>query len=63
MADDSKNDRAVPPKPNMVEMEILRDFWDAEGERHPAGTIVSIPVEAAIAGAESGALRRVKSDK
>jgi len=44
----------------MIEVEILRDFWDADGERHPAGTIISIPAEAAVDGAENGALRRAR---
>jgi hypothetical protein len=45
---------------NMIDVEILRDFWDADGVRHPAGTIVSIPVEAAMDGAENGSLRRAR---
>ncbi len=44
----------------LMDVEILRDFWDADGVRHPAGTVVSIPVEAAMDGAEKGALRRAK---
>jgi hypothetical protein len=46
----------------MIDVEILRDFWDADGERHPAGTVISIPVEAAVDGAEKGALRRARKD-
>lgn len=45
-----------------VDVEILRDFWDADGNRHKAGTIISVPVEAALDGVESGALRRAKKD-
>lgn len=44
----------------LMDVEILRDFWDADGVRHPAGTVVSIPVEAAMDGAEKGALRRAR---
>lgn len=43
-----------------VTCEILRDFWDAEGERHRAGTIVEVSVAEALDGIESGALRRAK---
>lgn len=44
----------------MIDVEILRDFWDDDGVRHPAGTVVSIPVEAAVDGAANGSLRRAK---
>lgn len=49
-------------KPQLIEVEIVRDFWDEDGERHPAGKKVSVPVDAALEGIESGALRRVKKD-
>lgn len=42
---------------------ILRDFWDADGKRHKAGTEVSLPIEAAMDGVESGAVARVKVSK
>jgi len=42
---------------------ILRDFWDADGKRHAAGTEVAVPVEAAMDGVEVGALARVKDAK
>jgi hypothetical protein len=45
---------------NMVEVVIKRDFWDKDGVRHAAGTIVSVPVDAAMEGIESGALGRVR---
>ena len=45
-----------------VDVEILRDFWDVDGERHRAGTVISVPLEAAFEGIESGTLRRVKKD-
>ncbi len=41
-----------------VEVEIVRDFWDADGNRRPAGTVIEVPVEAALEGIEKGALRR-----
>lgn len=44
----------------MIEVEIARDWWDKDGVRHPAGTVVSVPIEAALDGVESGALRRAK---
>lgn len=43
-----------------LDVEILRDFWDENEERHPAGTVVTLPLEPALDGIESGALRRVK---
>lgn len=46
--------------PQMIEVEIARDWWDKDGVRHPAGTVVSVPIEAALDGVESGALRRAK---
>lgn len=48
------------PKPQMVDVEILRDFWDDDCVRHPAGTVISVPIEAAMDGIERGALRRAK---
>lgn len=50
------------PKPQMVDVEILRDFWDDDCVRHPAGTVISVPIEAAMDGIERGALRRAKKD-
>ena len=46
----------------LVKVRIERDFWDAEGTRHRAGTEVDVPVEAALDGIETGALSRVKED-
>ncbi len=55
---------ANPAPAQPVEVEIKRDFWkeNETGEviRHRAGTIVSVPVEAAFEGIESGVLARVK---
>lgn len=50
-------------KPDLIEVSILRDFWDQDGTRHRAGTVVKVPVEAALDGIESGALARVKGSK
>lgn len=47
-------------KKKLVKCVILRDFWDADGKRHPAGSEVEVPVEAALDGVESGALTRAK---
>lgn len=46
----------------LVRVRIERDFWDADGTRHRAGTEVEVPVEAALDGVETGALSRVKED-
>ena len=48
---------------NLVKCEIVRDFWDDDGKRHPAGTIVEVAIEAALDGVEMGSLRRVKAAK
>ena len=53
---------AAEAKPQMIDVEIVRDFWDEQERRHPAGTIVSVPVEAALEGIEKGALRRARKD-
>ncbi|MGO4619046.1 hypothetical protein AB4Z34_05390 [Ensifer sp. 2YAB10] len=63
MADNKPQDNQTDkPKENLIEVEIKRDFWDEEGERHRAGTIIKVPVEVALEGIESGALARVKKD-
>lgn len=46
-----------------IECVILRDYWDADGERQPAGKTVNLPAEAAMDGVEIGALTRAKSAK
>lgn len=61
MADNKQQD-TDKPKENLIEVEIKRDFWDGEGERQRAGTIIKVPVEVALEGIESGALARVKKD-
>lgn len=47
-------------KQQLIEVEIVRDFWDTNGVRQPAGTVVSVPIDAALEGIETGALRRPK---
>jgi hypothetical protein len=49
-----------PPAEKKIPVRINRDFWDEAGERHRKGQIVEVSVEAALDGAESGALSRVK---
>lgn len=39
---------------------VLRDYWNDDGERVRAGTVVDLSADAAIDGVESGALSRVK---
>ncbi|PWL17399.1 hypothetical protein DKP76_11515 [Falsochrobactrum shanghaiense] len=52
------SDPKVQPKAQTIEVEIVRDFWDADGNRCEAGTCIEVPVEAALEGIETGALRR-----
>lgn len=51
---------AKKPAPQLVEVTINRDFWDEHGIRQEAGNIISVTVEAALEGIESGALSRIK---
>lgn len=44
-----------------IKCTILRDTWDAEGNRHVAGSVVDISAEAAMDGVENGTLARVKN--
>lgn len=44
----------------LIPVRINRDFWSDDGERHRKGTVVEVPVEAALDGVETGALSRVK---
>lgn len=57
MSDDDKKPAA---KEKLIPVTIKRDFWDGDGVRHRKGTIVEVPVDAALEGVESGALSRVK---
>jgi hypothetical protein len=54
------NTPAGPSPVQLIEVEIARDWWDEDGVRHPAGTVVQVPIEAALDGIEKGALRRAK---
>ena len=49
-----------PPKKDTFTMRVLRDFWDAEGNRIIAGAQIEASAEAAMDGVESGLLSRVK---
>lgn len=49
-----------PPKKDTFTMRVLRDFWDAEGNRISAGAQIEASAEAAMDGVESGLLSRVK---
>lgn len=49
-----------PPKKDTFTMRVLRDFWDAEGERVRAGAQIEVGAEAAMDGVEAGLLSRVK---
>jgi hypothetical protein len=42
---------------------VLRDFWNAAGDRVRAGSEVNLPAEQAMDGVESGSLTRVKDAK
>lgn len=44
----------------LIPVRINRDFWDPDGKRHSKGTIIEVPMEAALDGVETGALSRVK---
>ena len=60
MTDDVKKPSAPAAKEKLIPVQILRDVWDADGNRHRKGQIIEVPVEAALDGVESGALSRVK---
>ncbi len=51
MADEAKKTK---------EMRIMRDRWDENGNRIPAGTVEKFTPDEAIAGAESGVLQSIK---
>lgn len=57
--DDSKPAKASKST-QTVPVRIKRDIWDAEGERHRKGTVIELPVEAAMDAIEAGAVSRVK---
>lgn len=50
-------------KERLIPVRVLRDYWIGEpgnAERIRKGTVVEVPVDAALDGVESGALERVK---
>lgn len=49
-----------PPKPQTIACVVKRDFWDENGERHCAGTVVHVSIEEALDGVESGAFGRYR---
>jgi hypothetical protein len=56
---DEKNETKTTTE-KLIPVRIMRDFWDSEGKRHHKGTVVEVPVDAALDGVETGALSRVK---
>lgn len=44
----------------LIKCTIKRDRWDEDGVRHRKGSIVELPVEAAMDAIEAGAVARVK---
>lgn len=53
-------DEVEPAPLPTIAVTVLRDVWDAEGERHRAGTVRHVSVEDAMDGIESGIYSRVK---
>ena len=60
MENDMTDEKKTDAKEKLIPVRINRDFWDADGTRHRKGTVVEVPVEAALDGVETGALSRVK---
>lgn len=56
-------ERDAEEKSGLIKCVILRDTWDEDGKRHPAGSEVELPAEAAMDGVEAGTLSRVKVAK
>lgn len=48
------------PATHLVAVSIKRDIWDDEGTRHRKGTVIELPVEAAMDAVEAGKATRVK---
>lgn len=53
-------DKKPSPKAKTVACEVLRDFWDADGNRTCKGAIVDLDPMEAIALIEESRVRRVK---
>lgn len=52
----------VPPPPGpTVAVTIRRDLWDALGNRHHKGTVVDMPIDAAMDAIETGSVSRLKA--
>jgi hypothetical protein len=49
-----------PPKKETIPCRVLRDYWDAEGNRVVTGSIVEMTAIEAIDAVEAGAVTRVK---
>ena len=73
MPDEIKRGPGRPPKaetsaiPGTIKMVILRDYWgdenpDGTENRYRAGTIVDMPIEAAMDGIEAGMVERYKGE-
>lgn len=60
MSDADKATSAEKSKEKLIPVRINRDFWSEDGKRHHKGTVVEVPVDAALDGVETGALSRVK---
>jgi hypothetical protein len=52
----------APVQGDDVLMVVLRDYWDADAVRIASGTVISVPINDAMAGLETGALRRATDD-
>lgn len=58
--DHDDNGRKGGAAPALIPVQVRRDFWDQNGDRHRKGTVVEVSVEAALDGVEVGALSRVR---
>ena len=52
--------REAEAQANTIRCIVLRDYWDAAENRVRAGEVVSLPVDIAMDGVESGSLARAK---
>lgn len=46
----------------MIKCVVLRDYWDENEVRVPAGTEILVAADQAMDGVEAGSLARVKED-
>ena len=49
-------------KQDKIKIEVLRDYWDADGNRHRKGGVEEVSVDAALDGIEAGMMKRHKAD-